>query len=356
LVTNLPPKVKARWARASSTTDPREKLTLLREVLANIPKHKGTERLVMSLKRQIKNLEEEIEERRLSRRGKTVSVWSLRKEGDLLVAVLGRAADCVRFHEWASGQKVDVPQLFNRPVYGALKASGIVVQYALLTVEFEFSEKKLKNVGSAAANTDVVITLVDSLGDPLIDFIEKLMELRNVVLSPRPVDLSISYVTAGGIRLLGSSKNFTREQLFDMLRAHGIFHAVVTVSEETTLYDIENTIMERIFKPMILVSIRSPVQPPIISINVYSPEALVKRIVESLNKMTVYIKEPDQNVTHRALLVNHGINVKEFAEIVYHKLVPSSLWAKIQREQDGRFLRVGPDFSLQDGDVVEFHI
>jgi hypothetical protein len=68
MVTNLPEEVKALWAKATMTRDPKRKLELLKLVYSRVPKHKGTANLVINLKRQIQNLEEEIREKRLRRR------------------------------------------------------------------------------------------------------------------------------------------------------------------------------------------------------------------------------------------------------------------------------------------------
>lgn len=64
MVTNLPARAKALWAKAMTTKDPKEKLELLKQFYSSFPKHKSTERLEMQLKRQMKGLEEEIEKKR----------------------------------------------------------------------------------------------------------------------------------------------------------------------------------------------------------------------------------------------------------------------------------------------------
>ncbi|HIE14997.1 TPA: GTP-binding protein, partial [Candidatus Bathyarchaeota archaeon] len=61
MVTNLPAKVKAKWAEAVACRNIPEKIRLMKEFLAICPKHKGTSKLLMNVRRKIAALEDELE-------------------------------------------------------------------------------------------------------------------------------------------------------------------------------------------------------------------------------------------------------------------------------------------------------
>ena len=60
--TNLPPDAKNKWEEVEATKNPREKLKLLEEFLSLVPRHKGTAKLCVQVKKQIKDLKKEMEE------------------------------------------------------------------------------------------------------------------------------------------------------------------------------------------------------------------------------------------------------------------------------------------------------
>jgi len=66
---NLPAEAKHKWAKISTVKNPREKLELLKEFFSLIPKHKGTAKLCVQVKRQMAKLRVEMrtEIRRIQR-------------------------------------------------------------------------------------------------------------------------------------------------------------------------------------------------------------------------------------------------------------------------------------------------
>jgi len=83
MVTNIPEKAKAKWAEAIAARDPETKLRLLREFYSVMPKHKSTEKLELSIKRQISSLQQEVERKRTRKTGSTKLEWTVKKEEEL---------------------------------------------------------------------------------------------------------------------------------------------------------------------------------------------------------------------------------------------------------------------------------
>lgn len=68
--TNLPPTAKKKWNEVSNAQTPQEKLEKLQEFVSLVPRHKGTAKLLVQTKRQIKTLKAEIEEKKRRRAGR----------------------------------------------------------------------------------------------------------------------------------------------------------------------------------------------------------------------------------------------------------------------------------------------
>ena len=80
MVTNLPEQAKAKWAEVVASKNPVTKLRLLKEFYSSFPKHKGTERLEKSIKRQIKSLELQVQKSSSKRRGSSRLEWVVKKQ------------------------------------------------------------------------------------------------------------------------------------------------------------------------------------------------------------------------------------------------------------------------------------
>ncbi|MEM4312389.1 MAG: hypothetical protein QXX95_08380 [Nitrososphaerales archaeon] len=98
MVTNLPEKAKALWAKAQMEKNAVQKLRLLKEFYSSFPKHKGTERLEVSIKRQIAKLEEEIEMSKIHRKrlGSQKLEWIVKKKGQIQLALVGKLGEALK--------------------------------------------------------------------------------------------------------------------------------------------------------------------------------------------------------------------------------------------------------------------
>ena len=87
--TNLPPNAKKKWNEVTNAQTKQEKLEKLKEFLSLVPRHKGTARLLVQTKRQIKTLQAEIEEKKRRKAGRGGPRFFLEKEGAAQIVVLG---------------------------------------------------------------------------------------------------------------------------------------------------------------------------------------------------------------------------------------------------------------------------
>ncbi|MCJ7768226.1 50S ribosome-binding GTPase, partial [Candidatus Bathyarchaeota archaeon] len=87
--TNLPPEAKNKWEEVEATKNPREKLRLLEEFLSLVPRHKGTAKLCMNVKKKIKDLKKEMEEKKRKRAARSGPKIFIEKEGAAQIVLLG---------------------------------------------------------------------------------------------------------------------------------------------------------------------------------------------------------------------------------------------------------------------------
>jgi len=86
---NLPQEAKAKWNEVTITKNPETRLALMDEFLSLVPKHKGTEKLRMHVKRQMAQLRDEIEKKKKQAKKTGGPSYYVQKAGAAQVAVIG---------------------------------------------------------------------------------------------------------------------------------------------------------------------------------------------------------------------------------------------------------------------------
>lgn len=85
--TNLPPEYFKIEKRYKSATSPAEKISILEEVMAVVPKHKGTDKLRADLRKRLPKLKAGPQSGK--NRSKSESAYQINREGGGQVAVIG---------------------------------------------------------------------------------------------------------------------------------------------------------------------------------------------------------------------------------------------------------------------------
>lgn len=359
MVTNLPAKAKAIWAKAMIAKDSEEKLELLKQFYSSFPKHKATERLEVQIKRQIKRLEEEIENKR-KKHGKVINIWNVKKEGDMQVTVLGTFYDTLDFFEKIVGLKIDQFEVYTRPQIGTLKIDSILLQVLLCPFNESIGEKKQKKFSNLLYNADLFLIILPD--NNYITYFNKLaswLEQNNIILNAKRKEVKIERTSERGIRIVGKSKFITDGEIKNFLREYNIVNGIVKVSIETTLEDLEAVIFGQVSKPAILLcnNIEQEKEMKKYYTEVYNlnmffeQKELLKRILEIFGVIRVYTRRKDGIVAERPLLVEKGKTVIDVAKTIHNEMAKNFLYAKLNR--NGEELKVGKYFILEDGDIVE---
>ncbi|MEM2856314.1 MAG: TGS domain-containing protein [Candidatus Nitrosocaldaceae archaeon] len=341
MVTNITQEAKAKWAEAIATKDPERKLRLLKEFYSSFPKHKGTEKLEMSIKRQIKNLEEEIESRKSKKTGSTLNIWSVKKEGILQVALVGKIDLIIKLFKEMTNIDVKLHQVLTSPVKGIFKSMNIKMQIILAPLDDRISEDKIDKMISIARNADAIIIYSNTK-----DYTEKVIEYfnsRNIDITKNKLNAEIEYTPHGGIRIVGRSNNINERDAIEFLQSYKIKNAIIKITNDATMDDLEDAIFGRIAKKAVIMD----------SSIFKNKEDLMIQLIKRLGFIRVFTKKIGSEPEEEPLVLEYGSRVYHLAEIIHKDFAKYFKHARIWR--DGSLIRAGKDFMLNDMDVIELH-
>lgn len=376
---NLPPQAKAKWKKVEEARTKEERLQALIEFMSAVPRHKGTEKLLMQVRRQIARLREEIELERAKRKsgGKGRSFF-IEKEGDIQLILLGfpNVGKSTLLKALAGIEVLcsEAPFETEHPQPGMVKWNGGVEIQIIDTPSLVPSQVASRNTISLslAYNADGLIILVDATQDPIEQFVQIEMMLRSkgITIREEKRKVVIERRRSGGINVVGGRLRVN--DVANILREYGIYHALVWLTDDAALDDVEAAILETIaYKPAIVIVTKSDLNPDVVhkvrealgwikvlDFNLYNIESVKNEMCEyffkKLNLIRVYTRK-DGLVSSKPLVLKRGARVIDVAERVHSRLVKEFRYALVWNERRFKFspIKVGIDFGLEDLDIVE---
>lgn len=361
--TNLPEQAKAKWAEAIAAKDPAQKLRLLKEFYSSFPKHKGTEKLEKSIKRQIAALEEELERARLRRRKAARSEWVIKKEGALQAAIMSSLETSLAFFNTISEQEVKLHEALASPLVGALRGGGLTLQLVLTPFDRKLGDGKQERFLSIARNSDIILTPLRGEGSEYIRDLVEWFEEHNIEVKKPKLDVEIKQTPSGGIRVVGGSNHLSEREVVDLLRSYMIKNAVVEVSRNATLDDLEAAVFGREARNLQFIPLTSEAEDVaremglsnIICIEHIDRNDLIEQILSKLGKIRVYTKAPNSQPVDKPILLDEDSTVIDLAAEIHKDFLRFFSYARIWREGLPEGVKVGRNFRLKDRDVVELH-
>jgi ribosome-interacting GTPase 1 len=386
---NLPAEAKKKWDEVAATRNPKEKIQLLQEFLALVPKHKGTEKLCKQTKRQIATLRREIEERRQRKVGTGGPKFFFEKEGAAQVVILGPTkvgrSSLLASITNAKVEISDYPFTTIEPALGMFPFEDIqfqIIEAPPLVKGAADGESLGAQILGLARNADGLILMIDASQKPRAQLSMVLSELDKAKItfqkSRAQVSLGRQFRGAGlRLLLLGRLINCNLRDVEMLLRSHHISDAVVRIQGDATLEDVEDAIFEAtIYRPAIIVinKIDSPTskeeleklaeftneQLRIISVSCKTKqglESLGKELFNALEIMRVYTKEAgSRKPSPKPFILKKDATVQDLAKLIhsdfYTRFSGARVWSKrlVFSPQ-----KVGLSFVLHDKDVVEIH-
>lgn len=320
---NLPPQYHEKEAELKNAKTPEEKIAILEELLAIMPKHKSSEKLQALLRSKIAKYKKEIEKKPQIARSQTVPV--IVKEGAGQVVLCGPPnagkSTLLSVLTKAKPEIADYPFTTKLPIPGMMKYQDINIQIVdTPSLSFQFSENWL---GDILRKADVLIFLFDLASNFLIeDMDDSLKTLERFRI--KEVD---NFAFTKKIMWVGNKidvpeareiKEIFMELYGDKLE-DGFFE--ISAKEGINL----NLLPEKIFKLLDIIRVytKIPGKPP----DTDSPYTLKK-----------------------------GSLVIDLAESIHKDIARNFKYARLWRPGEDKIAIAGRDYQLQDGDIVEIHV
>jgi ribosome-interacting GTPase 1 len=321
---NLTPQYRAAEAKFKSARTFEEKRAALEEMLATIPKHKGTEKMQADLKRRLARLRQE-EETHTARHGHAIKV---EPEGAAQIVLLGPPncgkSSLLAVLTHAEPPIADFPFTTTRPQPGMMVFEDVQIQLVdLPPVTAQHMDPWLPGLVRGA---DAALLLVDPTSTEL----------------PEDVEVVRDRLAATHAPLVGELPE-DADPRDNPLPTLMVFTKVDRAREE----DIK--VLEEMYGS----------QYGLLRISVATHaglEALKVAVWRYLRMIRVYSKPPGKPVDRQApFVLPQGYTVEDLAERVHREVAEKLRFARVWGGKlEGQ--RVARDFELRDRDVVEFHL
>lgn len=331
---NLTPEYLEAERKFRAATTREEKLAALEEMLATIPKHKGTEKMQADIRRRIAKLRQEAGRRPSTARHKPF--YHVEKEGAGQVVLVGppnagKSSLLARLTH-ATPEIAEYPFTTRLPMPGMMEFENVQIQLVdMPPLAPSYTEPWML---ALVRQADAALLVFDLADDDVLTKIEEtllLLEQANIPLrSPAPADSPLAregrrasasknaLVLGTKLDLPGARENLglVREWLGERFR-------VLPVSAQTG----ENL------------------------------EALRREVYDLLGIIRVYTKEPGKKPDLTApFVLKRGSTVADIARAIHRDFVERLKYARIwgAGKFDGQL--VHRDHVLEDGDIIELHV
>jgi uncharacterized protein len=390
--TNLPPEAMDKWELVEAAHTPKEKMDAMIEFLKYVPHHKGTMKLRGEMNRKIALIRDDLEKKKRMGTGKGSGGPKLfiEKGASAQVALIGMTnvgKSCL-MNATTNSKVVVTPTPFSThvPVPGIMYYKDVSYQIveAPAVMEGAAEGKAGGNVTlGLARNADGVILMLDMTCDPIEQLeliLSELEKTRVLVTKITGGQVDIDRRPAGSrLRIIVTGKlvDCSFKEVEELLRDYRITDAIVKISGQVTLEDVENAIYENtIYKPAVIIANKLdvpgtmanlkklkahvngkiPIVPMSCEKKVGVPE-LGKAIFDSLGIIRIYTKEPGQK-THsdHPFTLRKGATVNELTKNIHKELLENFMFAMVWAKRlPFSPKKVGLNFVLDDGDIIEIH-
>jgi ribosome-interacting GTPase 1 len=327
---NLPPEYFDAEKRFKLASSPAEKVLALEELIATIPKHKGTDKLRGDLRRKLSQLRKEAETLRRSKKGGRGELYVVQREGAAQVALVGFPN---------SGKSSLLASLTN--------ATPVIADYPIST---------LTPLPGMMPYEDIQIQLVDlpPIGNESTDgWVSGILRISDALLLVLDSTEDLEAQAELLIEQLGRWRIYILEsQLSESESSIGVFKKALLVSNKRDYPGAQEN--------FIRIKERYGHHCPCISVSALRKENLeeLKRAIFELSGIIrVYSKPPGKDPDlSKPFTIPSGSTVLDLAESIHKDFIPNLKYARIwgSARFDGQ--RVEKSYVLKDRDVVEFHI
>ena len=362
-----------------------EKIRALEKMYATVPKHKGTEKLRLQIKRKLAELRKELEKQQSQRKGGGYS-FSVKKEGAAQIVLAGLPnvgkSSLLKVLADIDVDVADYPFTTVEPVPGMMKHKDVQIQLVEVPGLIEGAALG-KGMGtqllSVIRNADAIAIVVDLSQDPVkqMEIILKEFERAGIKINKRKPKVEIKRMPMGGIIINGQHLiQGDASEVMKMLREEGIHSAEITVKEPVTLEDFSDALDESlVWRKAIIIANKGDAPGsrenyeklvktygdrfkivPVSAKKRANIEALKEELYDLAGIIRVFTKSPGEEPAYPPIALKKGSTVLDVAERIHKDFAKNFKYARVWGKS-AKFpgQRVGPDHVLEDGDIVEIH-
>ena len=325
---NLPPQYKEAEERYRQARTTPEKILALEEMLAIIPHHKGTDKLIAQLRKRLSQHKEESQRRPSTSR--QIDPFVIKKEGASQVVLVG-LPNCGKSQILASLTNAlpliaDYPFTTRVPLPGMMKFENIQIQLLdAPPLMDEYAESGLFNLIRNADALAVVLDLTEDCGTQIDLILEELARCRTKVLKKgeeKKFEIGLFYKRAV---FIGNKADLTEAQdnCRDFLNKFSKIYPILCISAKENL----------------------------------NLDSLKREIFAILDTVRAYTKAPGKTADlDDPVILPEGSTVLDFASQIHKDFVQKLKFARIwgREKYDGQMVQ--RDYVLRDGDIIELHV
>ncbi len=320
MVANLPPHYHTKEAELKKAKTPEEKIQILLEMMAIMPKHKGTEKLQKELKSKIARLRKEASEKKVISRGSPVP--TIEKEGAGQVIIAG-PPNTGKSTLLASLTKAR-PEIAEYPFTTKIPQPGMFlyqdIQIQMVDTPALASGVSEKWLGDMMQKSDLIMILIDLSDDDILEKMEDAMR----VLEQFRIKNEGKWEFNKKILWTGNKIDMPGwQEIKDVLcELYPVGDELITISAK------ENINLD------------------------YMGEKLFKK----LEIIRIYTKIPGKPAEMKdPYTIAAKSTLEDLAESIHKDIVKTFRYARVWKKGEGNPLIAGRDYILEDMDLVEIH-
>jgi ribosome-interacting GTPase 1 len=327
---NLPPEYFNAEKRFKQASTPAEKISALEDLIATVPKHKGTDKLRADLRRRLSQLRKDAVRKKKGGRG---DLYVVQKEGAAQIALTGFPN---------AGKSSILASLTNAtPVIAEYPISTLTPLPGMMPFEdIQIQLVDLPPIGNEATDgwvsgilryADALLLVIDLTEDPDVQ-----------------AELLLDQLDRWNIYIISNSKH----QIPNSKPSIGASKRALLAANKKDLFGAEDNFSR--------LRVRYENSYPCISISALKKENLeeLKRAIFDLSGIIrVYSKPPGKEPDlSRPFTIPTGSTILDLAESIHKDFTFNLKYARIwgSAKFDGQ--RVEKNYVLKDKDIVEFHV
>jgi len=367
--TNLTAEALRKKKEVESARTPEEKLQKLEEYLSLIPKHKGTEKLIKQIRRQIASLRREISKSNLKRSSRKGIV--IERIGDVQVALIGMIDS---YKNQLMADLVENVLKFYSPIElraGIFKFGLLRFQVIELPAISNFVDSAyLRQATSILKNTDIIVA-VCCQAEELSYLKDKLWESMGILLTTGSSRILVKRLPPkSGLKIVvEGSFNGTIRDVERLLKKMKFDNYEIRIEGSMNLQFLKKFLKKGgVFKPSLILLMHTVERSNFSSDTglygfVYDFNDVNRKIkfgekvLKALDLIRIYTKrvgEPNPDL--RPVLMKNGSTVLDLAKRIHKTMYRNFKYAKVwSKELKHSVARVGRNYKLKDCDIVEIH-